>query len=205
MAAFSPSWASETTSLTPRRPRRASLRKKSVQKVSASEVPIARPSTSRRPSPLTPTATITATETTWDVAVTTRLHIGRVQPDIGPFAFERTVEEGRDLAVDLAAQPADLALGDAGHAHRTDQLVDRARRDALDVGFLDHRRQRLLGHPARLEEAREVAALAQLRDAHLHRPGAGFPIAVAIPVAVGDPIGGAFAVRRAGPRLHLPP
>src|SRR6202162_6511670 len=65
MAAFSPSWASETTSLTPRRPRRASLRRKSLQKLSASEVPIARPSTSRRPSPLTPTATITATETTW--------------------------------------------------------------------------------------------------------------------------------------------
>src|SRR6266481_5899091 len=56
---------------------------------------------------------------------------------------------------------------------------------------------------ARLEEAREVAALAQLRDAQLHRPGAGFPIAVAIPVAVGDPIGGAFAVRRAGQALDL--
>src|SRR6185369_15463142 len=38
MAAFSPLWASETTSLTPRRPRRASLRRKSVQKVSASSV-----------------------------------------------------------------------------------------------------------------------------------------------------------------------
>src|SRR4051812_35372594 len=62
MAAFSPSWASETTSLTPRRPRRASLRRKSVQKVSASDAPIARPSTSRLPSPLTPTAMITATE-----------------------------------------------------------------------------------------------------------------------------------------------
>ena len=58
-----PSWASEMTSLTPRRPRRASLRRKSVQKVSASDAPIARPSTSRRPSPLTPTAMITATET----------------------------------------------------------------------------------------------------------------------------------------------
>ena len=32
MAAFSPSWASETTSLWPRRPRLASLRRKSVQK-----------------------------------------------------------------------------------------------------------------------------------------------------------------------------
>jgi hypothetical protein len=40
-------------------------RGQSVQKVSASDVPIARPNTSRRPSPLTPTARITATETTW--------------------------------------------------------------------------------------------------------------------------------------------
>src|SRR5262249_11606000 len=62
-AALMPSWASEITSLTPRRPRRASLRRKSVQKVSASEAPIAMPSTSRRPAALTPTAMITATET----------------------------------------------------------------------------------------------------------------------------------------------
>jgi hypothetical protein len=62
-AALMPSWASEITRLTPRRPRRASLRKNSVQKVSASEGPISMPSTSRRPSLLTPTATLTATET----------------------------------------------------------------------------------------------------------------------------------------------
>src|SRR5215469_3233031 len=62
-AAFRPSWASETISLTPRRPRRVSLRRKSVQKTSASEVPLAKPSTSRLPSLLTPTAIITATET----------------------------------------------------------------------------------------------------------------------------------------------
>jgi len=37
--------------------------KKSVQKVSASDGPISMPSTSRRPSPLTPTAMITATDT----------------------------------------------------------------------------------------------------------------------------------------------
>ena len=94
-----------------------------------------------------------------------------------------------DLAVDLPAQPADLALGDAAHAHRLDQIVDRAGRDALDVGLLDHRGERLLGHPARLEKAREVAALAQLRDAQLDRAGAGLPVAVAIAVALVEPIG----------------
>ena len=72
---------SEMTSLTPRKPRRASLRRKVVQKVSASEWPMsipplatphgyavrsllqAPPSTSRRPSVLTPTAIVTATDT----------------------------------------------------------------------------------------------------------------------------------------------
>ena len=62
-AALRPSCASEMTSLTPRRPRRASLRKNSLQKVSASEGQMSRPRTSRRPSPLTPMATTTAVET----------------------------------------------------------------------------------------------------------------------------------------------
>ena len=61
--ALMPAWASEITSLTPRRPRRASLRRKSVQNVSASDAPTSMPSTSLRPSALTPTATITAFET----------------------------------------------------------------------------------------------------------------------------------------------
>jgi hypothetical protein len=49
-AALMPSWASETTSLTPRSPRLSSLRRNSVQKVSASEEPMSMPNTSRRPS-----------------------------------------------------------------------------------------------------------------------------------------------------------
>jgi hypothetical protein len=40
-----------------------SLRRNSVQIASASDVPISMPSTSRRPSVLTPTAMMTATET----------------------------------------------------------------------------------------------------------------------------------------------
>jgi hypothetical protein len=62
-AALMPSWASEITSLTPRSPRRARDRRKSVQKVSASDGPTAMPSTLRRLSALAPTATVTATET----------------------------------------------------------------------------------------------------------------------------------------------
>ena len=62
-AALIPSWAPEMTSLTPRRPRRDSLLRNSIQKVAASETPMSKPSTSRRPPLLTPTAMITATET----------------------------------------------------------------------------------------------------------------------------------------------
>ena len=138
-----------------------------------------------------------------DTTVAARLQVGRVQPDIGPFALKGPVEEGRDLAVDLGTQTADLALGDAGHAHGLNQFVDRAGRDALDIGFLDHRRQRLFGHPARLEKPGEVAPLAQLWDAQFDRPGTGLPIAVAIPVAPGDPIGAAFAECRPGQALDL--
>lgn len=53
-ALLRPSWASETTSLTPRR---VSLRRNSVQIGSASEMPIYIPRTSRRPSVLTATET----------------------------------------------------------------------------------------------------------------------------------------------------
>jgi len=62
------------------------------------------------------------------------LHVGGVDPEIGPVALDRALEEGADALVDLLAQAADLALGDAGHAQRLDQLVDRAGRDALHVG-----------------------------------------------------------------------
>jgi hypothetical protein len=62
-AFFSPTCASEITSFTPLKPRRASERRKSVQNVSASEAPIVMPSTSRLPSPFTATATMSATET----------------------------------------------------------------------------------------------------------------------------------------------
>ena len=64
-------------------------------------------------------------------------------------------------------------LRDAGEAHGLDEVVDPPGRDAADPGLLDDRDQRLLGHPARLEERREVAALAQLRDAELQGPEPG--------------------------------
>ena len=122
------------------------------------------------------------------------LHVGRIDPQIRPVAFDRAVQERPDPLVDLGAQPRDLALGDPAHAHRLHQLVDRAGRDALDVGLLDHRGERLLGRPARLEEPGEVAALSQLRDLQIDRAGARLPEPVAVAVAAVGPLGASLAV-----------
>ena len=108
MAAFSPSWASETTSLTPRRPRLREL----AQEVGPEGLGLRR--ADRQAQHLAPAVAVDADRDDHrdrdDVTVAARLHIGRVQPDIGPLALQRPVEEGRDLAVDLAAQPATWLL-----------------------------------------------------------------------------------------------
>jgi hypothetical protein len=138
---------------------------------------------------------MTATETMRPLLA--HLHVGRVEPQIGPVALDRAIEEGFDTLVDLLAQARDLALRDAAHAERLHKIVDRARRDALDVGLLHHRGQRLLGEPPRLEEAREVRALAQLRDAQLDGPGPGLPDPVAVAVALRQTLRALLAVSRA--------
>jgi hypothetical protein len=63
IAAFSPSWASEITSLMPLKPRRAKLFRKLDQKVSACDEPMYSPTISPLPSTLTATAIIAATGT----------------------------------------------------------------------------------------------------------------------------------------------
>ena len=60
----------------------------------------------------------------YDAPGLAHLHIGRIQPEIGPVALQRPVEKAADLVVDLAAQPGDLALGDARHPHRLHQVVE---------------------------------------------------------------------------------
>ena len=49
-----------------------------------------------------------------DPAALALLEVSRVQPEIGPFAGERSVEEGTDAVVDLLAQLANGALADPG-------------------------------------------------------------------------------------------
>jgi len=136
------------------------------------------------------------------------LHIGGVDPQIRPVALDRTGEEGLHLVVDLAAQLTDLALGDPGHAHGLHQIVHRAGRDALHIGFLHHGGERLLGHAARLQEAREVGAIAQLWDAQFDRAGAGLPNPVAVAVALGQALRVLLPIGRPGLafnfQLHQP-
>jgi hypothetical protein len=97
-----------------------------------------------------------------DAAVLAHFDVGGIDPQVEPVAFDRAVEEGLHLLVDLFAQAAHVALGDAARPHRLDQVVDRARRAAVHVGLLHHGGERLLGHAARLQEAGEVAVLGTL-------------------------------------------
>jgi hypothetical protein len=86
---------------------------------------------------------------------------------------------------------------------RLHQVVDGARRDPLDVGLLDHSRERLLGHAARLQEAWKVRALPELRDAQLDSAGAGLPGALPIAVALRQTLWALLAIGGAGQAADL--
>jgi len=64
------------------------------------------------------------------------LRVGRVDRYVRPATLDRAIAERLSAAVDLFAKPTDLALGDAGHPQRFDEIVERSRRDALDIGLL---------------------------------------------------------------------
>lgn len=107
-AAFSPSWASEITSCTPRRPRRVSWRRKSVQNGSASLGP------HRQAQRLAATIRVYANRHycryRHDPSGLPLLEVGRVDPQVRPVALDRPVQEGLHPLVDLRAQPRHLAL-----------------------------------------------------------------------------------------------
>ena len=65
------------------------------------------------------------------------------------------------------------------------QLVHPAGRDAADPGLLDHRDEGFLRGLARLQEAREVAALPELRHLEVQHAQTGIERALSIPVAPG--------------------
>ena len=127
-----------------------------------------------------------------DATAVADFEIGGVQPQIGPLALQRAIEEGIDPLVDVLAELGNLALRDARQAHCLHQPVDAAGRHAADPGFLNDGHQCLLRGLARLEEGREVGALAQLGDAQAQWPEPGIERAVAVAIAVIEPIAGAL-------------
>ena len=90
------------------------------------------PSTFRRPSALTPTA------------ILPHFQIGGVDPAIGLFALDGSLQEVGHPLVYLLAEPGHQALGHARHGHGLDDVIDGAGRGALDVCLLNDCRQRLL-------------------------------------------------------------
>jgi hypothetical protein len=110
-----------------------------------------------------------------------------VKPQVWVAALERPVAEGVDLLVEALADPRDLTLRDA-QPERLDHLIDLPGRDAGDVGLLHDRDECVLAAPARLEEAREVAAAPELRDRQLELAGTRRPRARPVTVAVREPL-----------------
>jgi len=78
--------------------------------------------------------------------------------------------------------------------HRLRQLVHPAGRDAADPGFLDYGDQRLLRGLAWLKEAREIAALPQLRHLEVQRAQTGIESARSVPVSPGRALIGPFVL-----------
>src|ERR1700689_673014 len=121
-AAFSPSCASEITSLTPRRPRLVRRLRKSPEGLGFRRA-------DAEPDDLAPSFGVGGHSDYRgdrdDASALAHLQVGRIQPQIGPVALERTFEEGLHALVDFLAQFRDLALRDARKPHRLRDLVDR--------------------------------------------------------------------------------
>ena len=173
IACLRPSWASETHRRTPSRPRRAQR---------AQELAPERLGLDLADVEADHLAAAGLVHAVGDhqrlrdhVRAVAHLLLLGVQPQIRVGALQRPLPERRHLLVQAPAQPADLVLAHP-HPELLDHAVDLARGDAVDIGLLDDRDQRLLGAPARLQKAREVRrARTQLRDRQLELADARVP------------------------------
>src|SRR4051794_15843029 len=135
-------------------------------------------------------------------AVADLLDLG-VDEQIQVAALQRPLPERLHLLIQQPGDPADLGLADTQPA-ALHQLIDPPSRDPAHIGLLDHRHQRLLRALARLQEAREIAALAQLGDLQLDLPGSGVPAPSPVAVAMRRSIiGPALAQLGADQLCHL--
>ena len=175
IASTRPGCASELTSLTPARPRATRPRTKASQAAPSSAVTTSRPSDSRKPSALTPTAWTTQTLTVRPPSRHFTTSASRVTYAYGR-AVERAGAEVLDDLIEALRQPRDLALRHPLDAELLHELLDTAGGDAGEVGVGDHRHERLLGPPPRLQQpVGEVRALAQLGHRELDRTDAACP------------------------------
>ena len=108
-----------------------------------------------------------------DVAVLADMDVGGVEPDVDErLMIQPAGAQHGDVGVDLGADPRHRRLRDpAVAAERLDEIVDLPGGGAGDVGGHDHRPQRLVDPPARLEQLREERPGAQLRDPDLDVAG----------------------------------
>jgi len=79
-----------------------------------------------------------------DAAALAHLQVGGVEPQIGPVAGQRAVQELADPFIYVLAELRHRALGDAAQPHRLHQIVDAAGRDTADPGLLE----RAIGTPS---------------------------------------------------------
>jgi len=125
--------------------------------------------TSRRPSLLTPTGTITATS----AAILAYLHVGGVDPQIRPRTLDRTGEEGLP-----PYRRSRRTVGEPGCWRcrscpwpAPDRRPSGSKRNPLDIGLLPPRRWAPSRPGGAAPESLEVGALAQLGDTQLDRAG----------------------------------
>ena len=129
-----------------------------------------------------------------DPVVHPGLAVGGIQEHVRKLlAGQGAVPERAHFLVQVSADPRHLRLGDTRiRAQRFDQVVDLARRDAVQVGLHHHREQGLVDPAAPVQQGGEERAGAQLGDpqrkvAGVRRQGAG-----ARPVALRGPCVGPF-------------
>src|SRR5581483_9554069 len=95
--------------------------------------------------------------------------------------------EALDLGIQALAQARDLTLAQPCQPQGLDEIIDLARADAMDVGLLHDRDQRLFGPPAWLQQAGKIAAIAHAWHAERNRAHARVPLPFAVAVALPQP------------------
>jgi len=198
-AAFRPGCASLIASSTPTRPRATRLLRNSRQNASVSAADV-------QADDLAAAGLVDGVRdddalALHAAAVSDLLDLG-VDEQIRVAALQRPLAERLHLLIEQAGDPADLALGDP-QPQALDELIDATRRDTADIRLLDDAHERLLAALARLQEAREVAALTDLRDLQLDLTRARIPSPRPIAIAMRRPILRALPALRADQLRHL--